>query len=87
MAISSLGLVDGGGVGAPEVGYIPTTFNTEMGKLKDWIATRLGWLDSNMPGDANGPLGLSDQKEINLRLFPNPSSELAKATFQQISPS
>jgi hypothetical protein len=66
----------GENVGAPEVGYIPTTFNTEMGKFKDWIETRLSWLDSNMPGNANGPLGLGDQREITLRLFPNPASDL-----------
>jgi hypothetical protein len=29
-----------------------------------------------MPGDANGPLGIPDQKEITLRLFPNPASDL-----------
>jgi len=66
----------GENVGAPEVGYIPTTFNTEIGKFKNWIETRLSWLDSNMPGDANGPLGIPDQKEITLRLFPNPASDL-----------
>ena len=66
----------GENVGAPEVGYIPTTFNTEMGKFKDWIETRLSWLDSNMPGDANGPLGLPGQKQITLRLFPNPANNL-----------
>lgn len=66
----------GENVGAPEVGYIPTTFNTEIGKLKNWIETRLSWLDSNMPGDANGPLGIPGQKDITLRLFPNPASEM-----------
>ncbi len=63
-------------MGAPEVGYIPTTFNTEIGKFKNWIETRLSWLDSNMPGDANGPLGVPNGKNITLRLFPNPASEL-----------
>jgi hypothetical protein len=66
----------GENVGAPEVGYIPTTFNAEIGKFKDWIETRLNWLDANMPGDANGPLGLGDQTENTVRLFPNPASEL-----------
>ena len=47
-----------------------------MGKFKSWIETRLSWLDSNMPGDADGPLGLSTRSEVNLRLFPNPASEL-----------
>jgi hypothetical protein len=30
----------GENVGVPEVGYIPTTFNTEIGKFKNWIETR-----------------------------------------------
>lgn len=66
----------GENVGAPEVGYIPTTFNTELGKFKNWIETRLTWLDSNMPGDAFGPLGLKASQNISLRIFPNPASEL-----------
>ena len=66
----------GENVGAPEVGYIPTTFNSEMGKFKDWIERRLNWLDANIPGDANGPLGPSGQEEVSLRLFPNPASDL-----------
>jgi len=66
----------GENVGAPEVGYIPTTFNSEMGKFKDWIETRLNWLDAHMPGDANGPMGISRDEEISLRLFPNPASDL-----------
>jgi hypothetical protein len=66
----------GENVGAPEVGYIPTTFNSEIGKFKDWIETRLAWLDANMPGDASGPLGISSQEEVSLRIFPNPAGEL-----------
>jgi len=66
----------GENVGAPEVDYIPTTFNSEIGKFKNWIATRLSWLDANMPGDASGPMGISGQEEISLRLFPNPANDL-----------
>jgi hypothetical protein len=65
----------GENVGAPEVDYIPTTFNSEIGKLKNWIETRLNWLDANMPGDAAGPLGEPDKYDIALWLFPNPSSD------------
>ena len=74
----------GENVGAPEVGYIPTTFNSEMGKLKTWIETRLNWLDSNMPGDADGPLGLSSQKEISFRIFPNPASSRVYVESDQL---
>jgi len=66
----------GENVGAPEVDYIPTTFNSEIGKFKNWIETRLNWLDVNMPGDANGPLGFTSQSNIHLMLFPNPAIDL-----------
>jgi len=74
----------GENVGAPEVGYIATTFNSEIGKFKNWIELRLNWLDANMPGDANGPLGFPSQTDINLRLFPNPASTLVHIESNQI---
>jgi len=64
----------GKNVGAPEVGYIPMNFLGEIVKLKAWVQTRLSWLDSNMPGDENGPLQTSHQHTAVLRLFPNPAS-------------
>lgn len=65
----------GENVGAPEVDYIPTTFNGQIGKIKDWIATRLNWLDANMPGNASGPMAMAINKGVSLRIFPNPASE------------
>ena len=37
-------------VGTPEVDAQPTSFNGEIAKFKNWISTRLAWLDANMPG-------------------------------------
>jgi CotH kinase protein/Secretion system C-terminal sorting domain len=37
-------------VGTPEVDAEPTTFDGEIAKFKNWISTRLNWLDANMPG-------------------------------------
>jgi hypothetical protein len=37
-------------VGTPEVDAQPTTFDGEITKFKNWISTRLTWLDANMPG-------------------------------------
>jgi len=34
-----------------------------MGKFKDWIEKHLNWLDTNMPRDANGPLGIQSGHE------------------------
>jgi hypothetical protein len=36
--------------GTPEVDAQPTTFDGEIAKFKNWILTRLTWLDANMPG-------------------------------------
>ncbi|TFH27723.1 MAG: T9SS type A sorting domain-containing protein [Bacteroidia bacterium] len=66
----------GENVGAPEVGYIPTNFAGEMSKFKNWISTRLAWLDANMPGDENGPLQIDEYPGALFRMFPNPASEL-----------
>jgi hypothetical protein len=38
------------GIGTPEVDAQPTTFDGEIAKFKNWISTRLTWLDANMPG-------------------------------------
>ena len=66
----------GENVGAPEVGQIPATFAGEMSKFKDWISTRLAWLDANMPGDENGPMQTNEYPSALLRMFPNPASEV-----------
>jgi hypothetical protein len=65
----------GENVGAPEVGAIPATFAGEMNKFKDWISTRLAWLDAHMPGDENGPLQAPEHEGAQFRLFPNPASD------------
>ncbi len=62
----------GENVGAPEVGEIPDTFEGEISKLKNWLWTRLDWLDAHMPGDFGTPL--PDETSI-LRVFPNPAAD------------
>jgi len=66
----------GENVGAPEVGAIPATFAGEMNKFKNWISTRLAWLDAHMPGDENGPLQTPEYKGPVFRLFPNPATDI-----------
>ncbi len=66
----------GENVGAPEVGAIPATFAGEMNKFKNWISTRLAWLDAHMPGDENGPLQTPEYEGAVLRLFPNPAIDI-----------
>jgi len=60
----------GENVGAPEVGPVPDSFEGEISKFKNWIRTRLDWLDQHMPGD----LGIPPPDETSiLRVFPNPA--------------
>lgn len=73
--------------GAPEIDVIPTTFAGEVHKLKNWIATRIDWLDANMVGER--PSNVAYQKPAVIRVFPNPvqnilfvESDIAVRTIQ-----
>jgi hypothetical protein len=63
-------------IGAPEVDPQPATYNAAVLQMKNWITTRLAWLDQNMPG-----IILSADKiqakmsDSEFRVFPNPSSD------------
>lgn len=58
--------------GAPEIDEIPTSFEGEIVKLKNWIATRLNWLDSHMVGVPSSIGGTTVNSDVRLRVFPNP---------------
>ncbi|MCX6270773.1 MAG: CotH kinase family protein [Bacteroidetes bacterium] len=62
-------------VGTPEVDPQPLTYQGEIDKFRNWIVTRLTWLDNNMPGSCI--TGLADDKSRFpfLRLFPSPASD------------
>jgi len=62
-------------VGAPEVDFRPTTYAGEVTKFKNWIQTRLTWLDGHMLGQSVTGV---DQFETasNYRIFPNPASDV-----------
>jgi hypothetical protein len=73
--------------GAPEIDAIPTTFAGEIMKLKNWIATRIDWLDANMVGER--PSAVMYEKPAVIRMFPNPvqnmlyvESDIAVRTIQ-----
>lgn len=57
--------------GAPEVDPQPATFEEAVTQFKNWITTRLIWLDNFMPGviiDKN-----STAEYVNIRLYPDPA--------------
>jgi hypothetical protein len=60
-------------VGTPESDYIPTTFAGETNKFKNWINTRLTWLDKQLLVPVTG---LSDVAVPVCRLYPNPAHEI-----------
>lgn len=63
-------------IGSPEVDPQPATYDAAVQQMKNWITTRLAWLDQNMPGRV-----LSVDKiqtiisDSEFRVFPNPASD------------
>lgn len=62
-------------VGAPEVDYQPSTFAGQITMFRNWIQTRLTWLDGHMLGQSITGV---DQFEtaFSYRIFPNPASDV-----------
>ena len=68
----------GKNVGTPEVDEQPKTFEGEITKFKNWITTRLTWLDANMPGkDIVADTDTSEIPVINAS-FEEPGTEKIK---------
>jgi hypothetical protein len=61
---------------APESGPFGATYPDDLAVLKQWIATRLNWLDENMPGECIG-VSVTESSNIGpLTCYPNPSTGL-----------
>ena len=72
-------------VGTPEVDYQPKSYAGEIIKFKNWISTRLSWLDANMPGElivSNQEVSLNNP--VRFRLFPNPVRNLLFVESDQL---
>jgi hypothetical protein len=67
----------GQNVGAPEVDSQPATFEGEIDKFKNWISTRLSWLDLQFSSVIVTALEDSTKKEIaentTCTIYPNPA--------------
>lgn len=77
----------GKNVGAPEVDAQPTTYAGEITKFKNWISTRLTWLDANMPGkdiQVTGVQGaVKEPKDFVLfQNYPNPFNPTTVINYQ-----
>jgi CotH kinase protein/Secretion system C-terminal sorting domain len=74
-------------VGTPEVDAQPTTFDGEITKFKNWIATRLTWLDANMPGKVSQETGVQGTAAVPkdfilFQNYPNPFNPTTLIQYQ-----
>ena len=77
----------GRNVGTPEVDDQPKTFEGEIAKFKNWISTRIKWLDANMPGKdllgVNTPdTNMLPNNFILYQNYPNPFNPDTKINYQ-----
>jgi hypothetical protein len=66
----------GQNVGAPEIGTQPATYEGEVEKLKDWIATRFNWLDKNMLGKCTTVNSQEFADNSLFKIYPNPANNV-----------
>ncbi len=64
----------GRNVGAPEVDEQPVTYEGEVEKLKNWITTRLQWLDNNMIGTCSETGSNIIANTESIKVYPNPAT-------------
>jgi subtilisin-like proprotein convertase family protein len=63
--------------GTPEIDPDPNTFAGQVAKFKSWIATRIAWLDDNIPGDPSTcALNIMNPLAFNVVVQPNPANNL-----------
>ncbi len=64
-------------VGTPEVDPQPTTFQGDINLFKSWIATRIAWLDANMPGNCIiTSVNEFNENQSAITVFPNPTTDV-----------
>jgi hypothetical protein len=72
-------------VGTPEVDYQPATYAGEITKFKNWVSSRLSWLDANMPGEY--VLALPEEitaHSIPFKIYPNPVADWLYIDSQRV---
>ena len=62
--------------GTPESGVQPATYSGVIAQFKDWIKTRLSWLDANMVGSDVLSVEKNSTELVKCRVFPNPVVDL-----------
>jgi len=59
--------------------YVGPTFASEVNWLKDWVVTRLDWMDSNMPRLITGIE--NNGTDFYMEIFPNPFLDQIKVNY------
>jgi subtilisin-like proprotein convertase family protein len=59
----------------PNPSPIPTTYSGEITKLKNWISTRLFWLDLNLPGTCTSTGLEAISNNSSILVYPNPAND------------
>lgn len=61
--------------GTPEVDPDPNTYAGQVTRFKNWIATRIAWIDENLPGDQSlCALNTTSQDAFLTQIQPNPAN-------------
>ncbi|CAN5450184.1 hypothetical protein BH10BAC1_BH10BAC1_01810 [soil metagenome] len=58
----------------PNPSPIPTSYAGELTAIKTWIASRIAWMDINLPGVCNVGINETILTENNFNVYPNPFS-------------
>ena len=61
--------------------FIGNTYEEEITFLKQWITTRLQWMDENMPGVCDLITGIKSEQDNEVYIFPNPSNGRVTISF------
>jgi len=64
--------------------YVGPTFTSEVNWLKDWIVTRLEWMDANMPRLITGIE--NNAVDFSIEMFPNPFLNEIKVNYTLQTP-
>jgi CotH kinase protein/Secretion system C-terminal sorting domain len=64
--------------------YIGLTYGDEINFMKQWIITRLQWMDANMPGNCDLITDIQDEEIDNIiTVYPNPSTNTFTISLHQ----
>ncbi len=64
----------------PNPSPIPSDYSAEIIAMKDWIQSRIAWIDTNLPGVCT--VGMNNQiTSSSIRLFPNPFTNSFQIDF------